>query len=61
MANGNEERWLAQCPKCNNGNIVLAPANQYNHNIPFHWDLYCPECRWTGQVADHYKTIYVRM
>jgi len=64
MPNGQQlgdERWVPRCPKCGEGNLLLAPANQYTHAIPAKWELYCQHCQWQGRVEDHYKTIYVRM
>ena len=59
--NPNDELWTPRCPKCGDGKLMLAPANQYTKYIVAAVEVYCEHCQWIGRMGDHIKQVYVRM
>lgn len=55
------EMWMPRCPRCGNGNILLAPANQCTHGVLSQVEIYCQECQYLGKLSEVIKRLYVRL
>ena len=60
MKDSHAEVWIPRCPRCGEGNIILASANGFTKHLPLKTEVYCPHCTWRGVLADHIKEIYIR-
>jgi hypothetical protein len=50
--------WLPRCPRCGEGNLTLAPANEFTKHICDKTEIYCPHCTWRGMLGDNIKRIF---
>lgn len=55
------ETWTPRCPRCGEGNLILAPADQRTKHCAPYVEVYCGHCQWRDLLFANLKKIYVRI
>lgn len=55
------ETWTPRCPRCGEGNLILAPADQRTKHCAPYVEVYCGHCQWRDLLFANLKRIYVRI